>query len=291
MNKSIVMAVLSAAGIAASALGQNGQQTPTGNPAGYVFEFRIVADSDAGAPSGVWTNHGLSNTATQIGFWLQARVAQTVNQNWGIVRVTPPAVPETSTISVSDSAGSSMQRAHSGNVGANPRYGRGAGYRNGGSNTGPTGNSGTSQPFPSAVGNENGGIDSGGARIYNFDAFVGGQRTGDGDPDNNPWGINGGAQSAPHPSDGTFSPWASVYHFDLFPTNVLTQRTITITAFAQIQGARAVEATDDSFVNWAMRVGPGRNMFAEYSFQYGIPTPGAAALMGLGMLAGARRRR
>ncbi|MFT3686323.1 MAG: hypothetical protein QM783_15620 [Phycisphaerales bacterium] len=279
-------------------------QTQTADPAGYHFEFRIIADGDAGAPTGSYPQFTRSATATQIGFWIQARVVQTANENWGITRVSPPAAPETSMLSVTDPVGSTLQRGLV--VAANaPQlfYGRPGTYRNGGPATNATGNDAGAAAFPGITNNQNGAIDSNGTRIFSFDSYVGSTRNPNSDEDGNmggnPWRVNGAsnagslAAGTPIPSDGvTYSPWASVYRFMVLPTNVNSQRTITLDAFAMINGALSVHPTDASATQYAMEVGPGRNMATNYSFTWGVvPTPGAAALLGVGALAAGRRRR
>ncbi|MDP1660986.1 MAG: hypothetical protein Q8L55_03640 [Phycisphaerales bacterium] len=285
MNKSIVLAVLSAAGLAAVAQAQTV----------YTFEMRLIPDGAAGAPTGSWSSHAEGATATRIGFWLQARVSQTGGQNWGIGRFSAPPAPNCDFITVTDSAGgTTLQR---GTVNSGTQHGRGAGFRTGGVNVGATGNSGTSAAFPGPTGNENGGIDSGGTRIYGMDAYVGSQRAGILNPDTeelqNPWAVNGGAASltaAPVPT-GQFSPWANLFRVWLVPTNSGTVRTITLNASGQLNGTQQAAETSTGSGSWAMQLGAGQTVTAQYSFSYGIPTPGAAALMGMGMLAAGRRRR
>lgn len=293
MNKIVLSSIVAVAGIAASAQAQ------------YVFEMRLIADGQAGAPTPA--NSGpafpigdVANVqASRIGFWLQARVSQTTGQNWGVVRATSPAGGSSASfISVSDPAGAtSLARGQTGRVGATDRFGRAMGYQNGGSASGSTGNTGTSVPFPGSTGNQNGGLDNGGAgllptRAYAFDAYVGSTRNGDGDPDNNPWGINGGAQSAPHPSDGTFSPWATLYRVYVDVGSLTTVRTITLNASALLNGAIGANPTDDSFASWAMQLAVQQGQVRTTDFTFAVaPTPGAAAMLGLGGLAAMRRRR
>lgn len=292
------MAAVAACGLASSVFAQ----TNTNDPAGYHFEFRIIADGEIGAPIGPGTVLPLTPTATQIGFWIQARVVQTINENWGITRVSPPAAPETSFVTVTDAVGSTLARGSTN--GANTNFGRGSGYRNGGpSNASPantaSGNDAGSVAFPGITNNQNGAIDSGATRIYSFDSYVGSTRNPvSSDDPTNPWRVNGAANNGnaaagtPVPSDGTtYSDWANVYRFVVLPTNVNSQRVISLNAFAMVQGAIGVHPTDASLSSYAMEVGPGRSMSANYTFTWGIPTPGAAALMGMGMLAAGRRRR
>lgn len=293
MNKIVLSSIVAVAGIAASAQAQ------------YTFEMRLIADGQAGAPTPA--NSGpaypigdVANVqASRIGFWLQARVAQTTGQNWGVVRATSPAGGSSASfISVSDPAGGSvLSRGQTGRVGATDRFGRAMGYQNGGTATGNTGNTGSSVAFPGSTGNQNGGLDNGGSgvvttRSYAFDAYVGSTRNGDGDPDNNPWGINGGAQSAPHPSDGTFSPWATLYRVYIDLSQLSNTRTVVLNASALLNGAIGANPTDDSFASWAMQLAVQQGQVLGTSFTFQVaPTPGAAAVLGLGGLAAMRRRR
>lgn len=314
MNKSIVLAVLSAAGLASIASAQTG----------YTFEYRIIADGDAGAPSGVWGSLPLSNSATSIGFWIQARVSQTVNTNWGIVRATAPAAPNCDFITVTDGAAIASTvlnrgRTSSATSGTGLHTGRGTGYTTGGlrssagngiiSQDTAAGNNGNNSgantnaaqmpaAFPGVTNAENGAFDNAGRRIYGFDAYVGATRSGIDDGDGNlvnPWNVNGAAGSltaAPVPN-GQFSPWANLYRFvvilDGATNNV--QRTITLDSAAQLNGSVQAAETSPGSGSYAMQVGPASQASAQYSFVWGVPTPGAAALMGMGMLAAGRRRR
>ena len=307
MNKIVLSSIVAVAGIASSAFAQNG----------YTFEMRLIADGDAGAPTGTWPQFSINAgggsradvAATRIGFWLQARVAQTVNQNWGIVRATSPSGgTAASFISVSDpAAASQLTRAQNNNpVDINNRiYGRGNGYRNGGESTGNTGNEAGSVPFPGATGNGNGGLDNGGGgslstRVYAFDAYVGSTRTAVivDDAPTQPWGVNGATSGAsignPVPSDGTFSPWANLYRVWIDITDFNTTRDVVVNASALLNGALQAAPTDASQGSWAMQIAvdQGAVMSASTTFHIeGIPTPGAAAVLGLGGLAAMRRRR
>lgn len=322
MNKSMVMAVLSVAGIASIASAQNG----------YTFEYRIIADGDAGAPSGTWPSAPISNTATSIGFWIQARVSQTVNTNWGIGRATAPAAPNCDFITVTDGAAIGSTTLNRGrtstaaSTGTSIHTGRGAGYTSGGlrssvangviSQDTPTGNNGNNTgantnaglmpaAFPGVTNAENGAFDSAGDRIYGFDAYVGGTRTGlldgDGSPTINPWNVNGAAGTvgdgtgATPVANGVFSPWANLYRFNVIldGATVNTQRTITLNSSAQLNGTVQAAETSPGSGSFAMQLAsPGTVMSTQYSFVWGnVPTPGAAALMGMGMLAAGRRRR
>ncbi|MFT3683468.1 MAG: hypothetical protein QM783_00855 [Phycisphaerales bacterium] len=242
----------------------------------------------------------ISGSATRIGFWLQARVAQTAGENWGVVRAsTPTGGTSASYIAVIDSAGgASISRGTTNSAGTN--FGRGSGYRAGGTATGQSGNAPDSTPFPNYAGNQNGTLDNGGSgvlmtRIYGFDSYVGGGRTPQ-DPDapSQPWNVNGApGAGSPVPSDGTFSPWANLYRVWIDITSTAT-RDVTVSVSALLNGATQAAPTDGSQQNWVMQVATqyGVVATASYTFHVGIvPTPGAMAVLGLGALTASRRRR
>lgn len=291
MNKIVLSGIVAAAGLVASAQAQ----------VQYTFEMRLVPDGIAGAPTGIGTEFNIGNPAavqaSRIGFWLQARVSQTGGQNWGITRASSaPGGTSASFISVSDSAAASSLSRGTTNSG-NSNYGRGAGFRSGGSATGQTGNAAGSLPFPSGTGNQNGGLDNGGAgammtRVYGFDAYVGATRN-SADPDNptNPWGVNGATTGPtvgnPVPA-GEFSAWANLYRVWIDVGSLTTERDVVLTASAMLNGANQTQ--DVGGGTWPMQLGAGQIMTASYTFHV-APTPGAAAMLGLGGLAAMRRRR
>lgn len=297
MNKIVMSGIVAAAGLVASAQAQTQ----------YTFQMRLIADGDAGAPTGLGTAYNIGDAsnvqASRIGFWLQARVSQTGGQNWGVQRASSPAGgTSASFISVSDPAGSSALSRGSVNA-ANNQYGRGAGYRNGGTSTGNTGNAAGSLPFPSGTNNQNGGLDNGGAgavttRVYGFDAYTGSIRS---DPDadgdgtyHNPWNVNGTtnpdiANSDPTPvALGTFSPWANLYRVWIDVGALTSVRTVTLNASALLNGS--AQTQDVGGGSFPMQLGAGQTLTASYTFTV-APTPGAAAMLGLGGLAAMRRRR
>lgn len=301
MNKIVLSSIVAVAGIAASAQAQ------------YTFEMRMVADGMEGAPTpsavhpNNWAAYPIGDvnnvTVSRIGFWLQARVSQTSGENWGVVRGTSPTGgTSASFITVSDPVGaSSMSRGQVGNQGTaqnpTPIYGRGVGYRSGGTPSGSTGNVSGSVPFPGSTGNLNGGLDNNGSgvnmtRLYAFDAFVGGTRNGDGDPSNNPWNVNGApGQGDPYPL-GQFSDWNNMVHIWIDVGSLDTVRTVTLNALALLNGALLAEPTDDSATSWAMRIAVNNGSVQTAAFSFRVaPTPGAAAMLGLGGLAAMRRRR
>jgi len=290
VNKIVLSGIVMAAGLAASAQAQQ-----------WSFEMRLIADGDAGAPSGLGTAYNIGNpagvTASRIGFWLQARVMQTGGgQNWGITRASLPAGGGTSFITLNDpAAGSSLSRGTVNS--ANSNYGRGTGFRSGGTATGQTGNAAGSAAFPSGTNNNNGGLDNGGSgalmtRIYGFDAYVGATRNAS-DPDNiyNPWGVNGATNNsgaAVSPVDqGTFSPWANLYRVWVDVAS-FSGRTVVMNASALLNGS--VQTSDVGGGLFPMQLSPGQTLSTSYTFTV-VPTPGAAAMLGLGGLAAMRRRR
>lgn len=268
----------------------------------YTFEMRLIADGEAGAPSGpgqVYPNNIFADPRpTRIGFWLQARVSVTGDaENWGIVRASSP----------SDGASSiQMYTVHTASLGrgtvngANTNYGRGTGYRNGGVATGHTGNTGNSQPFPGIVGNENGALDNGGSgelinRIYGFNSFVGATRaaTNPGEP-SQPWNVNGALGAGAPVAPEAFSPWANLYRFwvDIssyatLPPGHFPGDGLYITASAQLFGSLRAAPTDPSMTTWAMVMGPGQLMTATW----GIPSPSACSVLVFASAFVTRRRR
>ncbi|HZW06238.1 MAG TPA: hypothetical protein VFF65_03870 [Phycisphaerales bacterium] len=285
----------------------------------YTFEVRLIPDGVPGSPGGPSAAHTYNigdvptgGLPTRVGFWLQARVAQTTGQNWGVTRVSPPAGSGTSFISVSDPVGATALSRGIVNAGGTV-FGRGASYHNGGVPSGNTGNTAGNAPFPGGVGNENGGLDNGAGgvlnnRVYGFDSYVGAIRTdtdgdGDGDADDNgdglpeqPWRVNGGSANAsadgvPHPSDGTFAPWANIYRvwLDIGERDIC--RDIVLNFSVLVNGAIQASPTSPGGTSYAMQLAPGEVIAGTYIISC-IPSPGAAAaLLGLAGVAGLRRRR
>jgi hypothetical protein len=306
VNKIVLSGIVAAAGLAASAQAQ------------YVMELRLIADGQAGSPGGpnaasTFSAPDLGNvTQTRVGFWLQARVSQTTGQNWGVTRVSSPAGGGASQIALVDPAAAASISRGTVNSGGS-LFGRGIPYRNGGANSGNTGNTAGNAPFPGGAGNENGGLDNGGAgalmtRIYGFDAYVGATRAdtdadADGDVDDNgdgvpeqPWRVNGAAANpsqdgTPFASDGTFAPWANVYRFYVDITNFNSVRNIVLNAAGLVNGAIQASPTSQGGATYAMQLSAGQVIQAPALTLHVTPTPGAAAVLGLGGLAAMRRRR
>ncbi|MFT3686324.1 MAG: hypothetical protein QM783_15625 [Phycisphaerales bacterium] len=301
MNKIVLSSIVAAAGIAASANAQTS--------GAYTFEFRLIPDGATGAPTGPGTAYNIGNpaavSATRIGFWIQARVSQTANENWGIVRASSPTGgTAASFISVNDPAGASLLTRGSVNSN-NSNFGRGSGYRNGGPANGAPGslrdgNAVGSAPFPGGAGNENGALDNGGAgaittRVYAFDSYVGPTRTAaNPDEPSQPWNVNGAGGAGSPVAAGAFSPWASLYRVWIDITDFNTTRDVVVNASALLNGAIQAAPNDASQQTWAMQIAVDNGVVANASYTFhipGVPTPGAAAVLGLGGLAAMRRRR
>ncbi|MDP1661716.1 MAG: hypothetical protein Q8L55_07355 [Phycisphaerales bacterium] len=264
----------------------------------YTFEMRLIPDGVAGAPTGPGSTYNIGNpnavTATRIGFWLQARVAQTLNQNWGINRFSRPAASQgggEAFIQVTDPAnGITISR---GTVdAAGTLFGRGDGYRNG-----PGGNTNNTNTGTTGTNLENGALDGSGpgggpTRIYAIDAYMGASRNGTA----NPWGVNGGPAGPVWPSNGTFAPWANLYRFWIDISD-FSPRTVTIDARGLLNGTVQTQNIGGGF--WLMQTNVPAGQVASsiyelttssFNFHF-VPTPAAAAALGLGGLAALRRRR
>ncbi|MFT3683467.1 MAG: hypothetical protein QM783_00850 [Phycisphaerales bacterium] len=264
----------------------------------YTFEMRLIPDGVPGAPIGPGTVYNIGSSTwamgTRVGFWLQARVMQTAGENWGIVRASSPA-DGVSFITLSTAGTVFISR---GSVnGGNTLFGRGSGYHNGGVQTGNTGNSVGSAPFPGTAGNENGGLDSTRPdftinRIFGFDAWVGATRSAANlDEPSQPWNVNGRTGAGSPTPLGMFSPWASLYRIWIdIPDQPYS--TATLSASAWLNGSlQAVPTTPDLTV-WEMQPGPGQLATANFQFGYGFqPTPSATALLALSAAFSSRRRR
>jgi uncharacterized protein (TIGR03382 family) len=287
MRKATALFVSAVGALAGSAVAQT-----------YTFEMRLIPDGATGAPTGLGTAYNIGDpgavTATRIGFWLQARVAQTVNQNWGIDRFSRPAASQgggEAFVRVNDSA-NQMSISRGTVDSGNTLYGRGVGYRNG-----PNGNTNNTSTANTGVNFENGHLDATGPEgsatmIYNIDDYLGGFRNGS----SNPWGVNGGTGGVPWPSDGTFAPWANLYRFwvDIYD---FTDRTVTVDARGLLNGTVQTQDIGGGFWPMQTNVPAGQVATSIYTlttsaFNFHIvPTPGAAAVLGLGGLAAVRRRR
>ncbi|HYD01985.1 MAG TPA: hypothetical protein VEB22_12225 [Phycisphaerales bacterium] len=217
---------------------------------GYTFELRLVPDGFPGGPTGPWPMYPGAEPGPyprRVGFWLQGRVMQTQGENWGIVRASAPDGGEAAITSTGTDGWIATLQPGAVNQ-AQTLFGVFAPYRHG---------------------SGDGTLSADQQRIVGLDAFVGGTRAdtdadGDGDADDNadgspeqPWRVNGGNANAavdgvPHPSDGTFAPWANLYRFyaDFQQPPVPWSGSITIHAHALLTGQRRPVTTATACSPW-----------------------------------------
>jgi hypothetical protein len=265
--KNLALALVAAAGIAAPAFAQT---TPTA----ATFEFRLVPQ---GAASSLV--NGGNVTSPSVTFFVQARAQTAPNTtNYGVHRWASLPNGDTATIS---STGGTLARATS--SGAN--FGR---FRGGTAVNfaalRPTASPDTSN---TATGNVSTGSNRGvngvwsASSISGIDAYRGFSYTSvdedTGDPIANPL-------LATLVTDGSFSAWANLYSFTVTASSF---GTVNVNASGALNLAVSVTDTGTWTPDLLPSVTPASTAF---SFNY-IPTPGAAALLGLGGLMAARRRR
>lgn len=267
--KNLALALVAAAGIAAPALAQT---TPTSG----TFELRLVPQ---GAASGLV--NGGSTSLSSVTFFVQARVTTANNTtNYGINRW--------SQATITASSGSTLTRANSS---SGTRFGRFAApapqnnftaFASGNSAANSaSGNAAT----PSTSNDVNGRIAVGGGSIGSIDAYNGAQFApiAGTDPIDDP---SGNPLRPFLVTNGGPSAWANLYAFTITAN---PSGTTTVTAAGNLNMIALVSFQDAFGGNWFVaslnQVTPVTTTF---SF---IPTPGAAALLGLGGLMAARRRR
>ncbi len=246
------------------------------------FEFRLIPNTLPTGMLAATQTPGVNNFETSntvASFWLQARGARPAGQtNFGIIRVGLGPTPAFITLTGDGTI------ARGGANASATRRGRVTNLRFTGTSGGAfevaTGNAPT-QVNPNAnQGNENGFWTA--SAINRFDAYIGFQRANLEDSDGayvNPWG-------API-VDGSFGAWTNIYAFEVRTTN-LANNVVGVNARAwgnlgaqtQIVGSNT---NIDALLTPVLQTLTGSVTF--------VPTPGAAALLGLGMLAAGRRRR
>lgn len=257
----------------------------------FLYSLQIVPLNPPIAPGGFVC----SDTPLTLSFELRARALATSlaagNQNYGIMRAgNGPAGQTSSFIAVTDSVTSTRLLrgvVNPAGPGGFPLTGRAERFRSGGPVNDLTAspwhsvdqNGPGSTAFPSGTGNQFGAFDFNGDRLYGFDAYAGGLRTGE----SNPW-----LADFPVTPIGQFTPWTTLYRFDVRIENATSRRAVTINAAAFLQ---AGVATSEVFGSWPMRLVQGTSVpAAQYSIQF-CPSPSAATMCGLGLCVAARRRR
>jgi MYXO-CTERM domain-containing protein len=241
------------------------------------FEYRLVLNTNGTAGAAAAGNN-FTTSNTTISFWLQARAARQGGDNFGIIRVGLGPTPADITIS----GDATIARGNANSTGS--RRGRVTSFRftgtSGGAFEATTGNAPT-QTNPNAnQGNENGFWTP--QAINRWDAYLGFQRPNQEDDEGNyvnPWG-------API-TDGSFTPWQNIYAFTVNTTNVANNVVpVSARAWGNIGVTTQIVGSNTNID--ALTTPVFQTLTGSVTF---VPTPGAAALLGLGALAAGRRRR
>jgi hypothetical protein len=282
--------MISVAGLAASALAQP------------VVELRLVVDGTPGAPNvaGITYSPFNNSAATPVGITVQARVLRPDGAtNWGIsgmgggaVNSTPPDFGNPANISVNDPGGNGLlQRGQSSSASLWGAFTPFRGLFQATENSATSGNNratgnATGAQLPSTL-VRNGFIDtnaSGDGRIRGMDLGYGTAATGRATP------------IATRSNDaGATDNWQNLYRFVFVPDSASARDVIiTISAVLRFFETQIIndqgtpEPEDDQYTYIASTANFART--ASITLTY-IPAPGAAALLGLGGLVAARRRR
>lgn len=290
----VLASMLAVAGAAASVSAQN-----------YTIEARLVVDGSADAPTGAGIDTFLPGPqATRVGLTIQARVIQNAalttsgTGNYGIGGINNISGTNLSRFTHNDVAfsGGTYQPFARGRVSTDlsppdapsdglPYHGAFVGPRNFRSGA-------IDSPLNPGVGEENSergnqaGATGGNAASTNGFFPATGQTV---------TGIaavvyNQGATAAQYPNYGVgnFSPWFSIYrmYFDPAPNSSHPTRDVTVSLFT-----RFFAVTRFSGGNYTLGGQTGATLDTTVSATFQVPTPGAAALLGLGGLIAARRRR
>lgn len=293
VKKSVLLGLVSVAGLASAALAQSPQ-----------LEMRIVTDDNPASPFFGTAGAALPGVGTTlVGLTLQARITTTGTfANFGISAFGNSSSVGASFIRHNDSVSNQTSALWSNisNVWSRGLTGQDAEtrgvfspYRNtvtavqniesgNGTFTSPN----TASPF--TFGNlPNGFIQTGiagdsGAQIRAIDGALSASAT----PYTN---YAAGATS----TTVTVSPWANLYRFFFAPrTNVGdNERQVTITAGGRLRWGGSQGNVGGLNIVSPSSVGATPAFFTSGSVTFTVPTPGAAALLGLGGLAVARRRR
>lgn len=303
MNKTVLAALVSVAGLATSAYAQNGT---------YVIEVRLVVDGSAEAPTGSGITSFLPGPqATRVGLTLQARVRQTAtgsnsaSGNYGIAGVVAISASSLARFNHSDAAFSggaylALKRGVTGTAvssnDSNPIAGFFGGENNPNDLSGPSARNFRGQGVadgtaPDVNGETNNAPAASGANSQSANGFF----------NNSASGLTGLASTiaAIQPANptlyatGTNSPWYNLYrsYFDPQPNSSDPVRNVTVTFTGRVLAV--VRTTASPIGGRSLTTGGGNgaqnDQGASATFQ--VPTPGAMALLGLGGLAAARRRR
>jgi MYXO-CTERM domain-containing protein len=316
VNKSVLAGMIAVAGLAAAA---NAQTT---------IEVRLVVDGEAGAPAGI-PSYLPGAQATAVGLTLQARVRTATASNFGITGVASTNSSTLNRFSHNDTRSNGwtggIQR---GSVGATDIVGSnifgafnpfrqfiGAGITSNSANNwnAPNGNAVAGQTrFPGFT------TTAAGTGVA---ASLPGTRTANGfqsqdannrtqiqaiflsvntsianvvDPNTGENTPGAGAPSAV--AAGEFSAWSNLYRIVFVPApnngTELPNRQVTVN-FSGVINFGSAFAFNETAGSWLLTSTAGRTITdaSPVSATFTVPTPGAAALLGLGGLAAFRRRR
>jgi hypothetical protein len=268
VNK-IALGIVAVAGIAGATFGQ--ATTPTA----ATYEFRIISTTPGLEPGAVVN-------ITSARFVIQARATTANNTtNYGINRLSSGAITSNGTVA----RASSSSATNFGRFRAPSPVGNYAGFAGGGSGSNTaTGNAAT----PSAGNDVNGRIAADGSSISGIDAYrgFGFNPIAGTDPIEAPEG-NPFATSVV--TNGSPSAWANLYAFNYTAPNGATQGSVTATGFLNIMSS--ISFQDVNGGQWIANQLSSVSAAQTFTFSWTIPTPGAAALLGLGGLVAGRRRR
>jgi MYXO-CTERM domain-containing protein len=315
VNKSVLAGMIAVAGLAAAA---NAQTT---------IEVRLVVDGAEGTPAGIPT-YLPGSTATAVGLTLQARVRTATAANFGITGVSSTNSStlnrfshndarsngwtgglQRGSVSASDAVGTALFG------GFNPYrqfIGSSINATNANNWNAPNGNAVAGQNrFPGATSTSTGtGVNASlpGTRTANgFQSQDANNRTqiqalflsvNTSIPDGNPGepGTVPGAGAPTQVAAGEFSAWTNLYRLVFVPApndgTELPDRQVTV-SFSGVLNFGSAFAFNETTGSWLLTSTAGRTITAAdpVSATFTVPTPGAAALLGLGGLAAFRRRR
>lgn len=263
----------------------------------FLFDLRIVPIGEQLAPGGALN---LPASGGVLSFWLQGRSTAISlapgQRNFGVGRASNgPAGQTPAFITVTDQeTNTRLSRGSIGitGTGANagtPLTGRGPLFRTSGTSGGTvspwhsaTENGSGGSMFPSGAGNAMGAFDQNGDRLYGFDCYAGGVLAGE----ENPYTARGFVEVP----IGQASAWYNLYRFDVAVTTN-QPRQIVINAAAYMSAFVGFIDLGDSWTGNLSGLATGSRSVTASPFVITPPTPGAAAMVGLGALVAMRRRR
>jgi len=280
----------------------------TVNAQAFTIEARLVVDGSADAPTGAGIDTFLPGAqATRVGLTLQARLRQNATSttsgvgNYGIGGVTNPAASNLAKFTHNDTtfSGGTYQPFGRGRVGTTIGFDglaqagafgaeSGRDFRAGAitaiSGGGTADVNSLRGNDPQATGTNadsaNGFFPATGAELRFIQATV---------PS-----VGSGLGTSPLFAVGTFSPWYNLYrvYFDPKPNTSDPVRNVTVSFFGRFLGVTRFVSSPVAQYTLGNPSGlTGGLLDTTVTATFQVPTPGAAALLGLGGLLAARRRR